>query len=487
MVREVSQVCESVGRILDDEQRFAVDVLTGIQPNGRPASLEAAVITARQNLKTYILESIALTALLNPNSPVELIVWSSQQMDTTAETLRHFADLFESDDLPHLRRRLKGIWHGTHRAEIELINGPRIKFKARSGKGSRGLTGDIVILDEGFAVDPSHLGALLPVLSTKRRAQVYYGSSAGRPESEVLRGVRDRGRAGKPGAPAYVEWCAPGTYAEPGCGRDKCDHAPGTPGCVLDDPEMWRKANPALDRRITRDYVKAERLALVTRPAEFARERLGWWDEPLGIDVPPISPLDWDACADPDSAIVGGKVWAVDLTPDGRKATIGVAGMRADGKPHGELIDSRHGTEWIVPRLVELIAKHDTRRIAVGERDHPGVILDPAGPAGGLLQPLRAAGIDPVVMGARDVGQACAWLQSAVQSRSVAHLGQEQVSMALAGAISRTVGDGLWAWGRIKSDRAQVDISPLVVITGALWGLSVSEARPAQAFFAALR
>ena len=103
----------------------------------------------------------------------------------------------------------------------------------------------ISLLDEAFALLPDHMGALLPILSTRKRAAVFYGSSAGMEDSEVLRSIRDRGRAGGPDAPAYIEWCAPGEYATPGCDLAGCRHSPNTPGCVLDREDYWIMANPA--------------------------------------------------------------------------------------------------------------------------------------------------------------------------------------------------------------------------------------------------
>jgi hypothetical protein len=48
------------------------------------------------------------------------------------------------------------------------------------------------------------------------------------------------------------------------------------------------------------------------------------------------------------------------------------------------------------------------------------------------------------------------------------HLGQPELTSAITGACSRTVGDA-WLWDRKSSD---VDISPLVAGTIALWALT---------------
>jgi len=48
--------------------------------------------------------------------------------------------------------------------------------------------------------------------------------------------------------------------------------------------------------------------------------------------------------------------------------------------------------------------------------------------------------------------------------------------VALLGAVKRDLGDGGWAFGRRKShEQQQADITPLVAVTNALWGLSMTQ------------
>ena len=366
LLSKVEQVCRTVGRDLEPEQALAVDVLTGVRADGTPASLSACVISARQNLKTYVLENIVLTRLLDPTDPGRLFIWTAQQLDTCQETFLHFKDMFESDDFPHLQRRLVNIANGHGDEEIELVGGKRLKFKARSKKSGQGLTGDLIVLDEAFAVEPAHLGSLVPTLSTRPRAAILYGSSAGHGSSEVLRGVRDRGRRGGPGSPAYIEWCAPGSLANPGCAVPGCSHLVTMQGCVLDRRELIQLANPMAGRRISWDYLRDERRELP--PLEYARERLGWWDEPDSATAPPISVDDWRHQLDPESAVAeGGKiVLAAEIAMDRRSGSIGVAGWRDDGTAHVGLIWHQQGTDQLLPALLgfrraERVARAETR------------------------------------------------------------------------------------------------------------------------------
>jgi phage terminase large subunit-like protein len=457
---DACDLAESAGLTLDAEQRLAVDAILSERPDGRWTALEAALIVSRQNGKTVCLQAIALADVFLFGA--ELVVWTAHLFSTAQEAFRDIEAFVTG--APHLSRRIKKIRHENGGESIELTNGSRIAFMARSASAGRGLSGDRVILDEAFALEPAQMGALLPTLSARPNPQVLYASSAGHPKSEILRTVRDRGRRGGDPSLVYIEWSAP----EGGCASELCEHLPGTRGCAADDPANWQRANPALGTRIDPEYVAAERRSL---PAgEFTRERLGWWDEAEDLSAP--IPLDeWDSCQDRASRIVSPKIWALDVTPNGTKATIAVAGLRSDGKAHVELVDSRPGTGWVVDRIVHLSREHQTKQIRIGDKRMTGVLIDPTGPAAELLPQFREFAVTPYIVTARDLAGACGGLQSSVRERGVMHIGQEQVREALANAVRRDVGDGGWAFARRKSE---ADISPIVAVAVALHGLRIS-------------
>jgi hypothetical protein len=95
---------------------------------------------------------------------------------------------------------------------------------------------------------------------------------------------------------------------------------------------------------------------------------------------------DWRALADADSSPVEPVAFAADVTPDRAAPAIGVAGLRADGLEHAEVVDHRPGTRWVVARLVDL---HGCWRPCA-------VVVDDTGPAGSLIAPLEAAGVEVV-------------------------------------------------------------------------------------------
>jgi hypothetical protein len=79
--------------------------------------------------------------------------------------------------------------------------------------------------------------------------------------------------------------------------------------------------------------------------------------------------------------------------------------------------------------------------------------------------------VNVVTTSSRDMAQACGRLFDAVLNDKVRHLGQPDLTAAVAGAAKRKLGDA-WAFSRSSS---AVDISPLVAATLALWGVTTIE------------
>lgn len=454
---EAIDLARMAGRELDEEQRISVDAMLSYKPGGRWAAMETCRLEPRQNGKTGgELVPVFLFDLFL--MPPDRLVWTAHLFRTARDAFNDFDRMIEAT--PELSKRVKKISYSHGEEYIELHNTARLEFLARSKGGGRGLGGKRIAMDEALFLSAESMGALLPTLAARSMTgdpQINYASSGGVLSSDHLRTLRNRGRKGDDPSLVYIEHCATGDWDKPGCDLGpECPHTVGTEGCALDDETLWKLANPALGRRISYDYVRAERRALP--PEEFGRERLGWFTEPAGIGGLPLE--KWTDCADEDSKPAGRPVFMVDVSPGSRSAAIVAAMYRADGYPHLEVVAHGPGTDWVAQRCASL-ARHKPL----------DWVIDPGGPAGALLPELLAAGVEPRQMSARDLGQACEAFAAAVSDKALRHLGDPLLARAITGAGRRDIGDGLWAWSRRKSD---TDISPLVAATGAHWGLSVS-------------
>lgn len=436
---EVADLCTQAGFAPDPEQRLILDQVFAADRRGHPAAFEVAVICPRQNLKTGTFKQIALGWLFITGEPY--VIWSAHEFKTAAEAFRDMVALIEST--PSLARRIKSVHRAAGNEGIELTGGQRLDFKARTKTGARGLSAPKLVLDEAFALQPGHMGSLLPTMAAMADPQVLYGSSAGLAGSEVLRGLRDRGRADADPRMFYAEWCD----VRPGvCVSEDCPHTLVSAGCALDDMDRLAAANPALGRRIMPDTLRMLRRAM---PAdEFAREFLGWWDEPArtGADLP----VERWVAAHTDTAPSGMLALAVDVSPSHTWSSVVLCGSGVL-----ELVDRRRGSGWLPERLAQLCRDHGVERVT----------LDPAGPAGAVIPDLEAAGVQLDLLDGKSSVQACSSLVESIGSGRVQVRQADAFTEAVAGATRRKIGDN-WKWSRVGSE---VDISPLVAATWAAW------------------
>jgi hypothetical protein len=429
---EYGDLAASVGLQLDPEQQLAVDDMTAYDDRGRTVAQEFGLCAPRQNIKTHVAKAGALgdLVLLEQHD----CLWTAHRRDTAYEAFRNdagtgLADLFDSYD--HLRRLVDEIKDSDGETVIRLrpraagLPSPSLEFVTRSERGSRGLTGRRVTFDEALFLKPSMTSAMLPVLSAQSVAgsvQVRYLGSAGLKDSAVWRALRDRGRAGTGRRLAWLEWCAP--HEE--CEQDACGHAVDTPGCALDRPHLVRAANLAADRRIdVEGYVLTTERQGMT-PADFACERLGWWQDPPAADGEVLP--GWRELVDADAQPQRPLVLGADVSID-RTASIAAAWRRADGRAQvmlGVDDDGRLDVALSPRRALE-------RLTAMAGRWGATVVL--GGPAADLEADLQAAGVHVTVLSSAQWPAACARLDDAVRDAQLRHGNQPALNTAVGALV----------------------------------------------------
>lgn len=430
--REAVDLAASAGLILDDWQQYVLEHSLGEREDGKWATPEVGLIVPRQNGKGSILEARELAGLFLLGE--KLILHSAHEFKTASEGFLRIKALIDNTDA--FRRRVAKVLTGHGNEQIELKNGARLRFVARSRGSGRGFSGDCVILDEAYAVPEAAMDALMPTLSARPNAQIWYTSSAPLPDSEVLRRLCLRGRAGGDERLAYFEWCAANEAA-------------------LDDRRAWADANPSLGFRLTEEFTERELAAL--SPEGFLRERLGVWHEFEKSDVLP----NWNRLADPASELPDGApvMFALDVSPARTVSAIVAVGERADGVRHVEVVDYRPETSWVVARFAALRDRWGDIAVAVDERSA----------AASLIPDLEALdGVTVHKAASKDVSVAAGRFYDACTESvaSLRHLNDPVLNAAVDAAITRPLGDA-WTWDRRKPTS---DITALVAATLALWG-----------------
>lgn len=460
-VEAVEFAC-AAGLILDDWQEFVLEHSCGIRDDGMWAAFEVGVDVTRQNGKGGILEARELIGAFEWGE--KLVIHSAHEFPTSLEHFNRLLWLIE--DTPDLDQQVKRVSRAHGEEGIELRNGNRIRFRTRTKGGGRGFSGDFIAFDEAMVLAEAFIGALLPTVSARSitgNPQVWYTGSAVdqtvHEHGHVFARVRDRGHMGDESL-AFFEWSSE-VLSEDG---EPVPLAQVTRE-MLDDEQLWSDANPGLGIRISAEHVAKELRSMDART--FAVERLGIGDWPAtGSDADAVISADaWAALADETSVVVDPVCFAFDVKLDRSFASIGLAGERADGRPHLEIVARREGTGWIVGLLAELRDKHEDATF----------VCDSRGPGASLLPELAELGVEVETADAHANAVACGLIFDLVEQKRLRHPGTPELAASVRGARKRPLGDA-WAWSRKNST---VDISPLVAVTLALWGSStLSSAEP---------
>lgn len=394
------------------------------------AASEVGLIVARQNGKGSVLEARQIAGLFVIGERLQ--IHSAHEFKTCYEHFRRVKDLIEST--PVLSERVKIIRTGAGDQAIELKNGCRIRFIARSRSSGRGFSADVVYLDEAFELSDATMGALLPALSARPDPQIWYTSSAPHRDSVVLHRIRQRGHGGNDPGLYFAEWA-----------------------CSTDDdpasPESWAKANPSIGLLIDPERIATAQRSL--EPAEFAREHLGIPEELSTVENSAIP--NWPELAVPGSTIESHQAWALSVSPDRAWASIGKAGRTAEGKYHVEWMEHRAGTGWIVDRVLHY---YGVKRVPL--RIHK------SGPEAALIQPLREQRVEVIEVSSAEVAQATGQLIDAAANGMLVHLGQPSLDKAVRGAVLKMSTDGASMFSQRQSN---VEISPLQAVVVALHGV----------------
>jgi hypothetical protein len=446
------ELVQSTGRDLDIWQRYALKQTLQEREDGKWAALEVATIVARQNGKGDIITARQLGGLFLFGS--QLSLYSAHEFKTATEMFIRLRDMIMNTD--DLRKRVRKVTEAHGEEGVELLNGNRLRFIARSRGSGRGFSGDDIYLDEAFNLSSKAVGAIMPTMSARPNPQILYYSSAPHLDSEQLRKIQRRGREGTSKRLRYMEWAA------------------RNPGVSLDDRDAWYEANPALGIRISEEFVETEREAM--DDDEFARERLGIGEDTTGAAV--IDMAVWEELEDGASRRDGRIVIAADITPERSAGAIAFCGRRADSLWHVELHAHRRGTGWMAAEMVRLMKRPDVAAAVIDDKSQAATLIpdirELVEEDKELTRDDKEALLEKLIITtAQDMATACGYfydytLLDGETNPVLRHVGQASLTVAVSGATKRTMGTaGAWAWDR-KSPA--VDITPLVSVSLALWG-----------------
>lgn len=442
----VRETCRSVGIGFDQWQQDLNKCLLAKNQHGLYAADTAVLSIARQVGKTYDIGAVAFALCIA--TPGLTVVWTAHRFKVARESFNEMRGWAKSPLLvPHID--FDDITTGAGNECIPFRNGSRIVFAARERGAIRGFTKvGMLVLDEAQILTEAALSDLVPTTNQAPNPLVVLMGTPPKPTDpgEVFVRLRQEALDGESDDVLFVELSADAN-ADP------------------NDRAQWAKANPSYPTRTPERAIL--RLKKLLSAEDFLREGLGIWP-PDGVPRWQLLPeASWLSRQVSRMTLADPVAIGVDITPDRGWASIAAAGKMTAGRGV-ELVDHRPGEGWVVSRLVELQERHRPCVLVTSDR--------------ALRDKAEAEGLSVYLAGAGDMCSAAAAVYDGISGSTpdVKHLGgacprctdaggapMACLETAAAGATKRTVGDS-WALDRRSPT---VDISPLVAVSLALWGL----------------
>jgi len=461
---EALDLCFLAGVREDPWQELMIDAIFSVDSFGQWVCTEFGVLVARQNGKGNIILPFELAHLFlwpKPDGEPKTIVHTAHEVKTSNEAFRKLKRVITAS--PILMGELlggeRGIKDNNNERGIELANGNRLLFLARSRNSGVGFSVDVLVVDEAQQTPMPAMDALLPTMSAMENTQVLLTGTVPDElnDAEYWEGVRDRGRTGRDPRTGWAEFSPKGS--------DK----PKTAVLIdVRDESNWRTSNPGLGHRKGLDRKTIEDEISRLDPDAVRRLRFSVWPNRPREVAPQLSELDmkaWKRSKDKTAGVVGdGAVIALALGRGGGFATIGKA-IRVDSN---HIAVEHHKTErqtrWVVPEIKALKAELGDALLVVDPKNAASVLAD-----------LDAAKIKYLAMNLDEIAAAHSLFIEYVNEGLVPHRDQDEVTKSLTFATTRPLGRAGYTWE--PSDPSK-PVSHAQAVTWALWGVLKSEASP---------
>jgi hypothetical protein len=317
---EVIDFARAIGENLLPWQEWLLVHGMELNPDGSFRFRTLLVLVARQNGKSRLARILALWRLFIDGA--ELILGAAQDVSQSREQWNFCLSIIRS--CPDLMAELEVVRNVNGDEWFRVAGGGRYKITASNDKAGRGLSVDMLFIDElRTQTDWRAWGALESTTRARPRAQTLAMSNMGGDEAVVLNRLRDEAVAGANPMLGHFEWSAPD-------------------GCELDDTAAWAQANPGLGYLFGESSIRS---AMAAPPATFRAETLCQRVDSIdgAIDL-----AAWQDCADAGGTMDGlrNRIAACfEVAKDGKHVTLAVAGRLGDGRVRIEIVAAWDSTD----------------------------------------------------------------------------------------------------------------------------------------------
>lgn len=454
---ELAAVC---GINLLPWQQLVLRNALGERVGGKWEAFEVGLVLPRQNGKNVIVLARELAGLFLFGEKQQ--VHTAHLFKTARSAHRELTNAIRR--VPELQDLVQSMPTSTDNTAVVLKNGNRCDFLARQNGGGRGLSGDLVILDEAYQISTELVSDLLPTLSARPAPQVWYTSSAGMDSSDVLENLRNRALKAPENERflSYFEWSADVDRYQ------------------WDAVEACQQANPSLGYFQDWDWISGAELKAMDEE-RYKRERLGVWADKARSAV--IGAERWQRAGITANDIAGHAVvrrsLALEVTEDRDMSILAGAAELDDGRIVVEILDQKGGTAWCAEAAKARYNK---------SKAWAGVVIDSYSGAAAVAPHLIAAGVPVSMASTRDLTTGTADFYDRLTRKDpdtgtyepgIVHAaeGSSFLDDAAYTAKRRLVGSSKTAWTWAQGT-AEVSLAPLRAVTLAVKGLDMEPVKP---------
>ena len=406
-----AEFCRSCNYELMPWQKYVADDFLTVDKAGNFVRKTIAILVARQNGKSWLASFRILFGLFVLGEKSVVAMSSNRSMALT--TFRQVISVIEANE--HLREQVKlnrGMVgrFANGQESIELKNGATYKVVAATRDGARGLTADLLFIDELREISEEAMKAAKPTTRARPNSQSLFTSNAGDAYSLVLNDLRERALSYPAESLGWYEYSAP-------------QHS------AVDDRKAWAMANPALGITITEE-VLAE--AVSTDSVETIKtEMLCTWVSSLTSPWPNMA---FEDCGDKTLQMGPGPLtyFAFDKAQNTRTASLVAGQLLPDGRIGVGILQ-----QWRSEVAVDdLKIAADIKGWA--DKYNPAGILFDHYATQSIAQRLAVSGCKMEDVSGQQFYQACGDLLDGIVAKRIVHSGQPEFVESMNNCAAKT-------------------------------------------------